>query len=98
MRASQTLFNAAVRSCCYDNVLNNILTSFKQKKGGFAIPIELTPLFVAMGVAVSSAVFFSYRKFAYDGTLRLSRNPKQSALTEDFNKMQQEEKEQKHQE
>ncbi|CDR42769.1 CYFA0S10e02036g1_1 [Cyberlindnera fabianii] len=90
MRASQTLFNAAVRSCCYDNVLN--------KKGGFAIPIELTPLFVAMGVAVSSAVFFSYRKFAYDGTLRLSRNPKQSALTEDFNKMQQEEKEQKQQE
>lgn len=30
-----------------------------------------------MGIAVASAGFFSYRKFAYDGSLRLRRNPRQ---------------------
>lgn len=30
-----------------------------------------------MGIAVASAGFFSYRKFAYDDSLRLRRNPRQ---------------------
>ncbi|CAM9023439.1 hypothetical protein WICANDRAFT_65804 [Wickerhamomyces anomalus NRRL Y-366-8] len=49
------------------------------KKGGFNIPLELTPLFVAMGVAVASAGFFTYKKLAYDGSLRLTRNPRQQS-------------------
>lgn len=30
-----------------------------------------------MGIAVASACFFTYRKLAYDGSLRLRRNPAQ---------------------
>jgi hypothetical protein len=50
----------------------------QKKSGGIAIPLELTPLFVAMGVACASATFFTYKKFAHDKSLRLSRNPAQS--------------------
>lgn len=39
----------------------------------------MTPLFVAMGVAVASAGFFTYKKLAYDGSLRLTRNPRQQS-------------------
>jgi hypothetical protein len=50
-----------------------------KKSSGFGIPLELTPLFVAMAVACSSAAFFTYKKFAYDGSLRVGRtNPRQS--------------------
>ncbi|KAH3685648.1 hypothetical protein WICPIJ_003395 [Wickerhamomyces pijperi] len=49
-----------------------------KKQSGFNIPVELTPLFVAMGVACVSATYFTYKKLAYDGSLRLSRNPQQT--------------------
>lgn len=49
-----------------------------KKSSGVAIPVELTPLFVVMSLAVCSATFFTYKKFAHDKSLRLSRNPAQS--------------------
>jgi len=32
-----------------------------------------------MGIAVASASFFTYRKLAYDKSLRLTRNPRQQS-------------------
>lgn len=50
-----------------------------KKSSGTSIPLELTPLFVAMGVACASACFFTYKKLTTDGSLRVGRtNPKQS--------------------
>lgn len=43
-------------------------------------PVELTPLFLAMGVALCSGAFFTYKKFAYDKSLRLKENPELSGL------------------
>ncbi|SCW04383.1 LAFE_0H12310g1_1 [Lachancea fermentati] len=53
-----------------------------KKKSGLGIPVELTPLFVAMGVALSSGVWFTYKKFAYDESLRITKNPDRSQLQE----------------
>ncbi|CAH2450667.1 hypothetical protein PP7435_CHR4-0295 [Komagataella phaffii CBS 7435] len=40
------------------------------------IPVELTPLFIATGVACCSAVYFTTKKLRTDRTLRLGRkNP-----------------------
>ncbi|KAH3680406.1 hypothetical protein WICMUC_000337 [Wickerhamomyces mucosus] len=55
-----------------------LFNAAKKSSSSFSIPVELTPLFVAMGVAVASASWFTYKKFAHDGSLRLTRNPQQS--------------------
>lgn len=43
--------------------------------------MELTPLFLAIGVALASGTFFTYKHFAYDN-LRLKENPDHSGLKE----------------
>lgn len=51
------------------------------KKKGLGIPVELTPLFLAMGIAVCSAIYFSSKKFLFDDSLRVGRsNPELSGL------------------
>lgn len=44
------------------------------------MPLELTPLFIAMGAAVASASYFTYRKFANDRSLRITKNPELSEV------------------
>ncbi|OWB54046.1 hypothetical protein B5S33_g5786 [[Candida] boidinii] len=40
------------------------------------IPVELTPLFIACGIACASAIYFTTKKLRTDNTLRLGRvNP-----------------------
>ncbi|KAH3901666.1 probable UPF0495 protein YPR010C-A [Saccharomycodes ludwigii] len=58
----------------------------KAKKGGINIPVELTPLFAAMGIAIASACYFTYKKFRYDDTLRVSHNPELSVAKEVIDK------------
>ncbi|SCV04111.1 LAMI_0H13498g1_1 [Lachancea mirantina] len=54
-----------------------------KKKPGVGVPVELTPLFFAMGVAIASGCWFTYKKFAYDTSLRVGRtNPDRSGLKE----------------
>lgn len=57
-----------------------LLLNQAKKHSSSAIPVELTPLFVAMGVAIASASYFSYKKFAHDKTLRLTHNPELSEV------------------
>lgn len=53
----------------------------KKKASKLSIPVELTPLFLAMGIAVASAIFFTGKKFLGDESLRVGRkNPNQSNL------------------
>ncbi|AMD22298.1 HGL042Wp [Eremothecium sinecaudum] len=66
MRAAQLLLNAAK----------------KKASTTPGIPLELTPLFIAMGVAVCSGTWFTYRHLAHDKTLRLYKNPDISKLDE----------------
>lgn len=50
------------------------------KKPGLKLPVELTPLFLAMGIAVASAIYFS-AKHLTSGDLRVGRkNPDHSNL------------------
>ena len=52
------------------------------KKSGVRYPVEITPLFLAMGVAVCSASCFSGKKFLYDDSLRVGKkNPDQSHMS-----------------
>lgn len=52
-----------------------------KKKSGISVPVELTPLFIAIGVALASGSWFTYKKLFYDDSLRVGRkNPEQSAL------------------
>ncbi|SCV02567.1 LAME_0H02850g1_1 [Lachancea meyersii CBS 8951] len=58
-----------------------LLNAAQKQKPGLGIPVELTPLFVAMGVALSSACWFTYKKFRFDESLRVGRtNPDRSGL------------------
>ncbi|KAL6452368.1 hypothetical protein SBY92_001626 [Candida maltosa Xu316] len=57
-----------------------LLNGVKATKPKFTYPVELTPLFAAVGVAICSGVFFTYRHFAYDKELRLWKNPDLSKL------------------
>lgn len=77
MRAAQTLMNVAKKS---------------QKKGKIDVPVEMYPLFAAVGVALASVSFFTYRHFAYDKQLRLWKNPNLSNLDEVLNKAAEEER------
>ncbi|SCU98196.1 LADA_0H11254g1_1 [Lachancea dasiensis] len=58
-----------------------LLNAAQKQKPGLGIPVELTPLFLAMGVAMGSACWFSYKKFRFDTSLRVGRtNPDRSGL------------------
>ena len=50
------------------------------KKNKAPLPMELTPLFIACGVALCSLTYFSYKKLRYDEGLRIIKNPNQSLL------------------
>lgn len=56
------------------------------------VPVEMYPLFAAMGVAVASLSVFTYRHFAHDKHLRLWSNPDLSAVDDVLNKAVEEEK------
>lgn len=77
MRAAQILMNAAKKS---------------QKKGKIDVPVEMYPLFGAVGVALASLSYFTYRHFAYDKQLRIWKNPDLSNLDQVLNKAAEEEK------
>lgn len=62
------------------------------KKGKIDVPIEMYPLFAAVGVAIGSLGYFTYRHFAYDRQLRLWKNPDLSNLDAVLNKAAEEEK------
>ncbi|SCU89330.1 LAFA_0E17326g1_1 [Lachancea sp. 'fantastica'] len=58
-----------------------LLNATQKQKPGIGIPVELTPLFLAMGVALCSATWFTYKKFRFDTSLRVGRtNPDRSGL------------------
>ncbi|KAG2732779.1 hypothetical protein G9P44_003769 [Scheffersomyces stipitis] len=57
-----------------------LLNAAKKSAKKSAVPVEMYPLFAAVAVACSSAVFFTYRHFAYDKQLRLWKNPNLSKL------------------
>ena len=47
-----------------------LLNTAKKTSGGYKIPVELTPLFLAVGVALCSGTYFTYKKLRTDETLR----------------------------
>ncbi|KAI5960550.1 uncharacterized protein KGF55_004443 [Candida pseudojiufengensis] len=57
-----------------------LLSSIKSTKPKITYPVEMTPLFAAVGVAIVSATFFTYRHFAHDKELRLWKNANLSEL------------------
>ncbi|KAL3239907.1 Mra1p RNJ42_04950 [Nakaseomyces bracarensis] len=57
-----------------------LLLNAAKKTQGSKVPIELAPLFAAMGVALCSGTFFTYKKLTYDDSLRLKSNPDLSGL------------------
>ncbi|CAI4911292.1 AVN_collapsed_G0055470.mRNA.1.CDS.1 [Saccharomyces cerevisiae] len=59
-----------------------LLNTAKKTSGGYKIPVELTPLFLAVGVALCSGTYFTYKKLRTDETLRLRGNPELSSLDE----------------
>ncbi|RCK66778.1 hypothetical protein Cantr_03053 [Candida viswanathii] len=63
-----------------------LLNSAKNAKPKFTYPVELTPLFAAVGVAIASGIFFTYRHFAYDKELRLWKNANLSKLDDVLDK------------
>lgn len=69
MRASRILLNAARKGL----------------EPKVDIPVEMYPLFAAVGVAIGSLGFFTYRHFAYDQQLRLWKNPNLSNLDKVLN-------------
>ncbi|GMM54606.1 Min8 protein [Maudiozyma humilis] len=56
------------------------LMNAAKQSSGTKIPVELTPLVLAVCVALSSGCFFTYKKLTTDDTLRLTENSNQSAL------------------
>ena len=59
------------------------------------VPVEMYPLFAAVGVACCSGAYFTYRHFAYDKELRLWQNANLSTLDDVLNKEVKKEKERK---
>ena len=57
-----------------------LLNAAKKGSSGSNLPVEMYPLFAAMGVAVGSGCFFTYRHFAHDKELRLWKNADLSNL------------------
>ncbi|CCD23244.1 Mra1p NDAI_0B02090 [Naumovozyma dairenensis CBS 421] len=58
------------------------LLNAAKKASGTKVPLELTPLFMAVGVALMSGTWFTYKKLTYDDSLRIIHNPDQSSLEE----------------
>lgn len=58
----------------------------KNSRPVVAVPVEMYPLFAAMGVAVVSLGYFTYRHFAYDQQLRLWKNADLSRVDDVLNK------------
>lgn len=56
------------------------MNAAKKSSSGTTFPVEMYPLFAAMGVAVASGCFFTYRHFAHDKELRLWKNADLSNL------------------
>lgn len=69
-----------------------VLLNAAKKSGKSSVPVEMYPLFAAVGVAIASGVFFTYRHFAYDKQLRLWSNANLSNLDNVLNKASEEEK------
>lgn len=69
-----------------------LMNAAKKPAPKIPVPVEMYPLFAAMGVAVVSLSYFTYRHFAYDQQLRLWKNPNLSKLDEVLNKAVEEEK------
>ncbi|QLL34524.1 hypothetical protein HG536_0G03860 [Torulaspora globosa] len=57
-----------------------LLLNQAKKGSGIGIPVELTPLFIAMGLALASGTYFTYKKFRHDDSLRVTKNPEMSNL------------------
>ncbi|CCE90678.1 Mra1p TDEL_0B05490 [Torulaspora delbrueckii] len=57
-----------------------LLLNQAKKGSGLGIPVELTPLFIAMGLALASGTYFTFKKFSSDETLRVTKNPELSNL------------------
>ncbi|KAI5949965.1 hypothetical protein KGF57_004475 [Candida theae] len=57
-----------------------LLAQAKNVKPKMKYPVEMTPLFVAVGIACVSATFFTYRHLANDKELRLWKNANLSEL------------------
>ncbi|AOW06488.1 hypothetical protein B0I72DRAFT_135464 [Yarrowia lipolytica] len=53
----------------------------KAPKKGIKVPVEIYPLFFAMGLAGCSALYFSTKKFTH-GDLRLTRQGKKAEHAE----------------
>lgn len=70
MRASRVLLNAAKKGAAQPKV---------------QVPVEMYPLFAAVGVAVASGCFFTYRHFAHDKELRLWKHADLSNLDDVLN-------------
>lgn len=71
---------------------SRVLLNAAKKSSHTKVPVEMYPLFAAVGVAVASGVFFTYRHFAYDQQLRLWKNPNLSELDKVLNQAAAEEK------
>ncbi|CCG21422.1 hypothetical protein CORT_0A10370 [Candida orthopsilosis Co 90-125] len=69
-----------------------LLAQAKNVKPKFTYPVEMTPLFAAVGIAVVSATFFTYRHFANDKELRLWKNADLSELNKVLDKAEDEKK------
>ncbi|KAG0672522.1 hypothetical protein C6P45_001986 [Maudiozyma exigua] len=62
-----------------------VLLNTANKSAGTKIPVELTPLVLAVCVALGSGCFFTYKKLTTDETLRLKNNPENTGLKEVLN-------------
>lgn len=69
-----------------------LLNAARKNASKNSVPVEMYPLFAAVGVAVASLGYFTYRHFAYDQQLRLWKNPDLSNLDAVLNKAAKEEK------
>lgn len=72
-----------------------LMSAAKKNAGKTPIPVEMYPLFAAVGVALGSLGYFTYRHFAYDQQLRLWKNPDLSNLDKVLNQAAKEEEESK---
>lgn len=63
-----------------------LMNAAKKNSSKSSVPVEMYPLFAAVGVALCSLGYFTYRHFAYDKQLRLWKNPDLSNLDAVLNK------------
>lgn len=72
---------------------SRVLMNAAKKSSKPVVPVEMYPLFAAVGVAITSLGYFTYRHFRYDQQLRLWKNPDLSNLDAVLNKAAKEEEE-----